>query len=181
MNKITLILILIVFISCKEKPTYNPFDDQFNVSVRQLVRDKCDTIPAGCGYFNLTKNSGRFRPYYQIYADDFHEVVAKGFQYTVDSFKTRKAHDKVFLRYQMDSVADLPLDKEKVNVEFGKFGYQLINRDSCAITIANEEIGDTIQLRLETGTSIRKIDVSIHHAMYIFRYICYFKSPPTNH
>ena len=174
MNKATLIFILlIVFISCKEKPTYNPFDDQFNVSVRQLVRDKRDTISAGCGYFNLRKNSGRFRPYYQIYADDFHEVVAKGFDLYIDTFKTQKPYDKPFVRQQMDSILDLPINRKIIDMELGKFGYRVISRDSSIIKIANKATNDTVTERIETFTT--------PYHRYITRGITYFKSPPTNH
>ena len=66
------IVCLLAFMGCKPSPNYNPFDDQFNVSVRDIMSDGCDTISAGCGYFNLQVPAGRFRPYYQIFSGDFY-------------------------------------------------------------------------------------------------------------
>jgi len=173
MNKIALILILILFISCKEKPTYNPFDDQFNISVSQLVRDKYDTISAGCGYFNLTKNSGKFRPYYQIYADDFHKILAKGFTYEIDSFVIPKIHDGALMQQQMDSIRNLPFDKKTMNTELGKFGYQIIQQESDTLKIINKDTKDTIITRIRLSTNL--------HNRSIVRVIEYLKSKPTNH
>ena len=48
-----LIGLLFFLFDAKQKPTYNPFDDLFQVDVQQLRRDGCDTVPAGCGYDNL--------------------------------------------------------------------------------------------------------------------------------
>ncbi len=39
----------------KQTPTYNPFDEVFDVDINQLV--ECDTIFAECGYIQFsTKN-----------------------------------------------------------------------------------------------------------------------------
>lgn len=142
------IVIAIITISCKEKPNYNPFDEQFDVSVNSLISDKCDTISAGCGYFNLIKNEGKLKPYYQVHIEEFDQVVAKGFSYVLDTFRVANYKDKCTNETKLDSIKMLPLDRYALNKELGKYGYQISTRINSSIQIVNFELSDTINLEL---------------------------------
>ena len=162
------IIIVISIISCKEKPNYNPFDEQFDVSVNTLIRDNCDTISAGCGYFNLVKREGKLKPYYQVYMEDFSEVVAKGFSYEIDTFRIRNFKDIYTNEIKLDSIKNLPIDKEEFNKEFGKFGYKINSRVNSSIQIVNAQLMDTIDLELDA--------YPIYGNRYLARGIGYFKT-----
>jgi len=161
-------IVISCFFSCKEKPTYNPFDNQFNVSVRSLIRDNCDTISAECGYYNLTKREGKLRPYYQIYDEEFYEVVAKGFIYPMDTFKVEEFVDIYTSKSLIDSVAYLPINEEELNEEFWKFGYVIYQRYQDTIQIVNAENKDTIELKLSV--------FPVNYNRSIARGIGYFKT-----
>jgi hypothetical protein len=78
------IWILFLSLGCqKASPTFNPFDDVFDVAVNRI--GKCDTISAGCGYFNLTKDINGVNVYYQVFVEDFEQVVAKGLSIKIDT------------------------------------------------------------------------------------------------
>ncbi|NME71249.1 hypothetical protein [Flammeovirga aprica] len=145
-NIITIFLLSFIY-SCKEKPNYNPFDNQFNVSVKQLINDNCDTVSAGCGYFNLLKSEDKLKPYYQVYCDDFFTVIAKGFTMDIDTFKLQSSD---FQNSYIDSITSLPLDKSQLNIELGKFGYKIFLRETNTIKAVNKEIQDTVSLKLYT-------------------------------
>ncbi|QTD37699.1 hypothetical protein JL193_16820 [Polaribacter batillariae] len=124
MKKIIVILIFIALNSCKPSPTYNAFDNQFNISIREVVKDGCDTISAGCGWFNLRQKEGRLRNYYQIYIDDWNNVVAKGFDYFLDTLniKGEKDYDKIrSLKISNKQIAEL-------NSELKKYRYKFLNQ-----------------------------------------------------
>ncbi|MFT6338301.1 MAG: hypothetical protein ACJATI_005073 [Halioglobus sp.] len=113
MKEIVFGLILVCFLSCKEKPNYNPFDDQFDVSIRALGQNNCDTISAGCGYFNLSRSNGRLRPYYQVFREPFDEVDAKGFTYYVDTIQLLEKESSI--RSRKGSLLQLPFNTLGMN------------------------------------------------------------------
>jgi hypothetical protein len=124
MKKSIIILIFITLNSCKPSPTYNAFDNQFNISMREVVKDGCDTISAGCGWFNLRQKEGRLRNYYQIYVDDWDNVVAKGFDYFLDTLniKGEKDYDKIrSLKISNKHITEL-------NSELKKYGYKFLDQ-----------------------------------------------------
>lgn len=148
------IILLMSILSCQEiQPTYNPFDNQFDVSVRQLIDDNCDKISADCGYYNYTRNYGTLRPYYQIYSDDPYLVIAKGFEYQIDTFRI-KQYDVVYkdgdlAKKTLDSIIHLPINEETMNNEFGKYEYQVASKALDTIKIVHNEHQDTIPLRVK--------------------------------
>lgn len=142
------ILFIIGLVSCKEEPKYNPFDDQFDVSVRGLINDNCDTISAGCGYYNLIVRGGRLQPYYQVSNEDFYQVVAKGFIYSIDTFTIPDFDSIDSDSLIIDSIVSLPLNTNLLNQEFSKFGYLIEYRIKEQICIVNNELRDTINLEL---------------------------------
>ena len=50
---ILILMTVVSFTSCEREPTYNPFDQEFDISIKQVIRNGCDTLSAGSGYFNL--------------------------------------------------------------------------------------------------------------------------------
>ncbi|CAL2088670.1 hypothetical protein [Tenacibaculum sp. 190524A05c] len=145
--KILFSISLLYFISCKETPNYNPFDDQFDVNVSKLIKDNCDTISAGCGYFNLQENSGRLRTYYQIYMDDWRKVVAKGFNYSLDTMQIDTSN---ISKSQYKSIINNlnNLDVKKLNSELRKFNFSYLKKEESIIFIHNSV--DTLSLELFT-------------------------------
>ena len=161
-----------VFIyACKEKPTYNPFDDQYNIAVSALVNDQCDTISAGCGYFNLIQKSGHLKTYYQYFMEDPNEIVAKGFHYVIDSFEVEINNGRVYTNHElMDSIIHLPMNKNRLNTALNPFDYKIFRRDKEKVHIVNELKKDTIILYIRTG------DDGIHNDV-LYRVINYYDSP----
>lgn len=166
-NIIVKALIVMSLISCKESPNYNPFDEQFDVSVKKLIDDNCDTISAGCGYFNLIKRDGKLRPYYQVYIDDFDQVVAKGFTLEIDTFVESDLNNLRSYKWKVDSILSLPLDREELNQEFGVFGYTISSIEKGEIQIVNPRKIDTVHLEL----NVYPIDESFR----LIREVGYFK------
>lgn len=157
---------VLIVISCKEKSNYNPFDNQFNVSVKNLLKDECDTVFVSCGYINLVNNEDELNPFYQVHYDDFYNVVAKGFEYKIDTFKT------IELIENQDSSINLPFDEAKFENEINKYGYSILFRDQEDIIISNFQNNDTIQLKIVTRTDLNKNSV--------YRNISYFNSNRKN-
>ena len=150
MKKYSLILI-IIFISCNEKPTYNPFDNKFNGSVRSLILDNCERVSAGCGYINITKREGKLKPFYQIFLDDFNNVLAKGFIYEIDTFKTTNFDD-----FKIDSLEKLPINEEELNAELKRFKYKINSRFENEILLVNDEGIDTVLIKINAFTINKK-------------------------
>lgn len=140
-----MVILIGFFCSCQEEPNYNPFDDQFNVLLYSLARDKCDTITAGCGWFNLTQSEGRLRTFYQVELDVSSEVLAKGFQYHLDTFHLMPARDG--FDYELaDSIWNLPIDEDELNRELSVYDYEFLCRDENEIQLINRQLNDTIFL-----------------------------------
>ena len=143
------LILLAFFSSCKEEPNYNPFDDQFNVSVESILVNGCDTISAGCGWLNFQVKSGKLRPYYQVDSgEDFYRVVAKGFEYYVDTIKLKGNAFYSNVKLQ-DSILNLPFNKIELNSELRRFGYEILSIDSNRINVVNQVKKDTANLRLD--------------------------------
>ena len=172
MKSIVQIVIILSVFSCGENPNYNPFDNQFNVSINQLANDNCDTISAGCGYYNLTQKKGNLKTYYQVYSEDFKKVLAKGFSYTLDTTSTITQNENDDINTIIDSIIKLPINREQVNKELGKFGYRLHLRNRELIQIENNNTLDTINLRMKHSLEV--------DSQYLIRYIDYFKPNKLN-
>lgn len=73
--------------SCKEKPTYNPFDNQFNIDESYFAKDKLDTIWDTCGYYTLLKKEDDLNIQYGYFGD---VLQGKGFNIDIDTTKFLK-------------------------------------------------------------------------------------------
>jgi len=147
-NAVAFIILMLVFACCKEEPSYNPFDEQFNVSVSQVVKNECDTIPAGCGYINLKEKEGRGRTYYQVSYDFFDEVVAKGFIYDVDTFEVDYYQGYYLDRKLVDSLKQFFIPTEHLNKNLSKYEYSFLDRSDNIVRISNTRKQDTIELKV---------------------------------
>jgi len=154
MKHLIAILIVAFIFSCKETPTYNPFDDQYSISINHLKKNNCDTVMAGCGYFNLIEREGKLRMYYQIYGDASNEVVAKGFEYYIDTIEFRNwstLRDTTGYPYEsiLDSIASLSFNENKIDNDFRKFGYRVFERKRDRIHLLNSQTNDTLKLKIK--------------------------------
>jgi hypothetical protein len=171
MRKLIVALITMFLFSCQEEPSYNPFDSHFNVSVERVLENGCDTISAGCGWFNLQVKTGRLRPFYQVDSgEDFYKVVAKGFEYYVDTIDLQGntfyySNDRL-----QDSILNLPYNKAELNKELGVFGYRIVSVDSNRINIVNHVKKDTVELRIDVFSLLGSTKAE--------RRINYWKSKP---
>lgn len=169
MKKNIIFLILIISISCKPSPTYNAFDKEFDISLNQVINDGCDTISAGCGYFNFRQKKGRLKNYYQVYIDDWNEVVAKGFDYSLDTLICKSEEEIEVKRYAKISRKNIV----ELNLELKKFGF-IYNRQKKSefgydrIEIVNSNLKDTIVLSLVYFTEPNNDSL-------IYRELSYFK------
>lgn len=169
MKKSIIILILITLNSCKPSPTYNAFDKEYNISVKEVVKNGCDTISAGCGWFNLRQKEGRLRNYYQIYVDDWNTVVAKGFDYFLDTLdiKGEKDYEKIgSLKISNKNIIEL-------NSELKKYGYKFHDQKvgeygSNFVQIINKVSKDTVKLDIQLNWNNEKDSI-------IYRELCYWK------
>lgn len=153
--------------SCKPSPTYNAFDNTFDVSVREVINNSCDTISVGCGYINLQQKEGRLRHYYQIFGFNS-GVVAKGFVYFLDTIETKG--DKDFKKLRSRKISNKNIIS--LNFELEKYGYKY-NRQgkgdySDFIEITNGKLKDTIKLNIRLDW-INKNDSIIYRELEYFR------------
>ncbi|WP_375562416.1 hypothetical protein ACE193_07665 [Bernardetia sp. OM2101] len=159
----------------KQTPTYNPFDDVFDIDTNQLV--ECDTIIGSCGYINFQpKTKKRLKVYYQIYAEDINDVVAKGFCYEEDTFLIPSHCNHQILS---DSLDNLPIDIKEFNHAIEKFDYVYLDKImeknidtySPKIRISHKNNLDTVRTSLYWH-------VSEEDSTKAIRTISYFKSKP---
>ena len=132
--------ILLLLVSCEITPNYDPFDDRLNVSVDKIIANGCDTISAGCGYFNLTRTDGLLNPFYQIYQEDFEQVVAKGFDFIVDTVVVDE------YEYDLRLFEWIPEYTMTFEEALEPYGYELQKTTDSSIVIINKEKLDTIEL-----------------------------------
>lgn len=148
-TKMILSIIIAVYLtSCKKEPTYNPFDQVFDISIGQVVKNGCDTLSAGCGFFNLAEKSSPSYMYYQIHSENFQQVVAKGFTYHVDTFAKINIADSYSAK-EHDSIMNVAINIDRLNSQIDKYSYNYLDHKEDSIRIVNAEIQDTINLRMK--------------------------------
>ena len=159
-------VVLLLFASCKEPPNYNPFDDQFNVSVNQLIKDGCRMEYGECGYINIVNYGRSLNPYYQVHIDDINQVEAKGFEYQIDSFKFSCNLQMGLNDPHLDSLANLPIDIKRLNEELSSYAYRL-----------DLQLGDSLKLVSILDTIILETDVVLsNNGSYLIRKVDFFKT-----
>jgi len=150
-------------IGCSKESTYNPFDTEYDISVRQVIRNGCDTISAGCHYYNLRQQTKPSYMYYQVHSDNFYDVVSKGFIYHIDTFTIAK-FDNYYKSAHRDSILDMPFSIRNLDRELEKYNYSYLDKieeinlgmSEKSVRIINRQIDDTLALRLNLAeTNIR--------------------------
>lgn len=137
MKKYTLILYLsFVLIGCKEKPTYNPFDNQFNIDEDYFIKDKLDTIWDTCGYYNLSKKELNFEILYGYYGPN---LLGKAFSMPIDTIKLKSKYEF----RKRDSINSISFDIEKLNLALNKYNYEFYSQFEDYVLISNK-INNTI-------------------------------------
>ncbi|MEM0994154.1 MAG: hypothetical protein AAGI49_14035 [Bacteroidota bacterium] len=144
---IVLTCFLFTIFKVRSKPTYNPFDDLFQIDLRQLNEDGCDTLSAECGYWNLAKIEEDFAVYYQIYQLGSKYVEAKGFVFWMDTFRM-SIND-----YRPNMLDSFPISSTKVDrleeiIHKFKFSVDTVLRDQVRIVSQNKI--DTVVLGAHT-------------------------------
>ena len=138
-NYILIMFCFTVLIGCKQKPTYNPFDDQFSFDESYFIKDKLDTIRDICGYYSLVKKDSNFDIYYGYYLDDF---IGKGFSFKIDSIKLKKEY-----KYEiLDSINSLKFNPKKLNLALKRFNYKFHKQIKNQVLIINKS-----QNKIDTG------------------------------
>lgn len=147
MKKNLTILIIFFLSSCMPSPTYNAFDNQFDISIREVIKNGCDTITVGCGFFNLQQKEGRLRNFYQIYVDDWNKVEAKGFSYILDTINVTG-----FENY--NEFGKIKISKQEVknfNIELIKYNYTFLDQydgKEYDLRIIENNTRDTLYLQI---------------------------------
>lgn len=125
-------LILIVFcFGCKEKPTYNPFDDQFNIDESYFIKDKLDTIWDTCEYYNLSKKELNFEILYGYYDTN---LLGKAFSMPIDTIKLKGNYDF----RKLDSINSISFDVDKLNLALNKYNYEFLSHVKYKVLILNK-------------------------------------------
>lgn len=164
------LLLCLGIIFYKHTPTYNPFDDVFDIDTHQLTQ--CDTISAGCGYFNFQpRNDKRLKMSYQIFCDN---VVAKCFTYAEDTIPIPEKYNQ---ENYIDSIKNLPIDIKEFNEALSEFDYVYLDK-------IMEKYVDTYYPKIRIihknhlDTASLYWDISEEDSTKLIRTISYFKGKP---
>lgn len=165
-----LLTVLIIAIGCKPSPTYNAFDEEFDISLREVQKNGCDTITVGCGFFNLREKKGKLRSYYQVYIEDWNNVVAKGFDYLLDTITIKE-------KKEFGKINNLKITKTqilKLNTELERYGFTFYNQKeddsgNNSIQIVNKLSKNIIELQPLTEWVNQK-------DLVVCRQLSYFRS-----
>ncbi|WP_338793304.1 hypothetical protein [Bernardetia sp. MNP-M8] len=168
---ISALLFCLGIVFYKQTPTYNPFDDVFDIDTNQL--SECDTMIGSCGdiYFKI-KNNKRLKFYYTLSWEDMNNVVAKGFVYAEDTILITQKYNYYNIP---DSIKNLPIDINEFNKALNEFDYCFLNRN-------REEYNDEITIIHKTNLDTVTMSLGWHElendSTKLVRTIRYFKSKP---
>ncbi|CAL2082699.1 hypothetical protein [Tenacibaculum sp. 190524A02b] len=164
MKKNLIIVIIFYLVSCKPSPTYNAFDDKFDISIREVIKNGCDTISAGCGFFNLIQKEGKLRNYYQIYVSDWNKVDAKGFTYFLDTLKVSKLEN--FNTSDLFIISEQEI--KNLNSELIKYNYAFLDqkKNNRYLRIIEKDSRNTLNLDILTKWVNEKDSIIIRTIEY---------------
>lgn len=107
----TIILVLTIVFGCQPKNRdFNPFDDEYKFHDKFKLSDH-DTVMGECGYWNLTNRKDG--TYYQFYLSE-KEIVAKGFNITLDDFNVDFGEDGPNPHEFVEALKSHPLDTTRI-------------------------------------------------------------------
>ncbi|GAB4110454.1 MAG: hypothetical protein OHK0057_08510 [Thermoflexibacter sp.] len=139
-------------------PTYNPFDDVFNVSRERLVKEGCIEDMIECGYVNVTKDFGDGTSMYYQYFGDENTVYYKGFSINIDTVAVVDFEEvQEFTQKQIDSLYySKDIDIESLKKRLSNINLQLI---SLKKTLG---IGYEVELKDISQNNFHKLNIGIY-------------------
>lgn len=107
----TTILLGVILTACgPENSNFDPFDKEFSFHKNFNLSDY-DTIRGECGYWNLTnRNDGT---YYQFFLNE-NEIVAKGFNLTLDEIIINYPEDLTYNETITNASKNNPIDTNRI-------------------------------------------------------------------
>lgn len=115
------LLLCLGIVFYKQVPTYNPFDDVFDIDTNQL--SEYDTIIGSCGYVNFQlKTNERLKMSYQAYGEN---IVAKCFAYVEDTIPIPESYNQ---ESYIDSIKNLPINIKEFNNSLKEFDYAYLDK-----------------------------------------------------
>ena len=167
------ILLASILVSCKQSPSNNPFDKNFETDIDDRLNNGWERpISTQCGYAIVRAPESKFRIFYQVFDEDLKfitetnwgnpPIVGKGFEYTIDTLNINEQKlDSIF--DNEDSLIQIPIDTSDFNSYINPFGFHVIEYVNDSVTIANNEKKDSINLgiriyHLWDGLIVRQIE-----------------------
>lgn len=142
---------------CESSPNYNPFDEQFDISLRTLKGDGIDTIGMECGFITMEQAiPGRLKVYYQTHYDfniNKDEVVAKGFNYYLDTL-----YNIPYSKKRKDSLNKVLIDLSVLNQSLRTYGYYAVEIDK-KYRLINNRNNDTLVMSLFNKFDVKESKV----------------------
>ena len=120
-------------LSCKQKPTYNPFDSQFNIDESYFIKDKLDTIWDGFGYYGIVKKVNKQSNMSYVYHYD--DLIGKYYHFYIDTIKSKQKI--IYDSNNHDSLNSLPLNQINLNESLKKFNYKFYGQNGRIVYIIN--------------------------------------------
>lgn len=140
------LFLLFYFWNLEYRPTYNPFDEEDNISIETLLDDGCELLSAPCGYGTYGKEVDGNLVYYQFNPGEVHKVSAKGICIHIDSTEiepTLKPLMNKRGRIFIEKLLSEKIDRAKLIEPLLKFGVQNISQEKAG--------SDLIQMAVEEG------------------------------
>lgn len=88
LSKFNFLILCFLFWGCLNTispPSYNPFDEEYKVSIKTLLKDGCELLYQPCGYKTFGKEIEGNIIYYQFSPGEENEACAKGICIHIDS------------------------------------------------------------------------------------------------
>jgi len=114
-------LIITLLPGCKPAPTYNPFDEVFEVRFSRSELQLWDTIWVECGYYNLTLDLKDHQIYYQYFIEE-PQVLAKGLELVIDTITSSITPTKQNADSLFTTMHGLPIDTNRIDLIFSAYG-----------------------------------------------------------
>lgn len=148
MRLLTTFLFIFTLNSCREPREFHPFTAEYNLSLEALRAQARDTINAGCGFLNITLDTGRLIPYYQLSPGGTRvplpqpvqallgrkylelgpqwQIAGKGFYLPLDSIHRQgsRATEETY-NFLLDQLQTSPPDTSGLNQLFAPYGYRI--------------------------------------------------------
>lgn len=167
----TALCLFLLMCSCQQKPSYHPFDDNFDVAMSALIKDGAQLTRAYEDVIRYEKGEtdARFRMYYDFDSLNNESATRKGFVYRLDTME-----HAFYSRVHICSVGfdDMlyakPYDMSSFYQELEKYDYQLLKDDYPEFWMTSS-MNDTIKLVVYCGAR------ETYDSVYLWREVVYEK------